>query len=122
MPIYQANWIYGYFQKQVPVIVSKRLEYCPHGQCGAYVQNIDGKTWIHLYSYESIILSYCPNENLISFDWSTASPDYSRTTAKHVGAFCKEYIPCMSYHSIKKLWYDEQKEKSKDEPSYYTNL
>lgn len=112
MPIYKANCIYGYFQKEVPVFVTKRLKYCPHGQCGVLKDSYrDNKTWLHLVSYESTIFSYCPDTNEISFEWSTASPDYSRTTMKHVNAFCKEYIPCMSYHAIKRLYYDERQGK-----------
>ena len=122
MPIYHANCIYGYFGKETPVFVDRKLSAIPYGQCGVRVRKDrdDKKVWLDLISYESVILSYEPYDNLISFDWSTASPDYSRTTARHVSAFCKEYIPCMNYHSIKKLWYDGQKEKAKDEPSYYT--
>ena len=110
MPIYHANCIYGYFQKDVPVFVSKRLAYQPHAQAGVIADTRQGKRWFHLMSYESLIFSYCPDDNTICFDWSTASPDYSRTTVRHVSSFCKEYVPCMSYQSIKKLYYDSKAE------------
>ena len=110
MPIYHANCIYGYFQKDVPVFVNKKLKHCPHGQCGANINIRDEKRWIDLISYESLIFSYCPDDNTISFKYSQASPDYSRTTIKHVSAFCKEYIPAMSYHAIKKLYYEYREE------------
>ena len=28
---------------------------------------------------------------------------YSRTTIKHIGWFCREYIPDLTYHDIKKI-------------------
>ena len=89
MPTYTANCIYGYFGKQVPVFVNKRLSSMPYAQAGVLVHEYKGKQWVSLISYESLIFSYCPEDNLICFDLSTASPDYSRTTAKHVNAFCK---------------------------------
>lgn len=110
MPTYTANCIYGYFGKQVPVFVNKRLSAMPYAQAGAIVHEYKDKQWISLISYESLIFSYCPEENLICFDLSTACPDYSRTTTKHVNAFCKEYIPAMTYQAIKRLYYDSKAE------------
>jgi len=99
---YTANCIYGYFGKKVNVFTHGKLVYIPYGQCG-YRKEGD---WIILISYESEILRYNPVTNDISFEYSDASPDYSRTTARHVNAFCKQFIPAMSYHSIKKLYYE----------------
>lgn len=104
---YTANCIYGYFGKQVPVMVDRKLESIPYGQCGVRVRKDGDQVWLDLISYESLILSYEPYENIISFERSEASPDYSRTTAKHVSAFCKEYIPAMTYQAIKKLYHEQ---------------
>lgn len=102
MSTYKANCIYGYFGKELVVDVSGRLAHIPHGQCGYRKYG----EWIALISYESEIFRYNPYTNDISFEYSTASPDFSRTTAKHVSAFCKEFIPAMTYHAIKKLYYE----------------
>jgi len=101
---YTANCIYGYFGKKVNVFCHGKLDYIPYGQCG-YITDGD---WIVLISYESEIFRYNPATNDISFEYSQASPDYSRTTARHVSAFCKQFIPGMNYHAIKKLYYERR--------------
>ena len=107
MATYKANCIYGgYYQKEVNVHVDGRLEWIPNGQCGWVYR--DG--WYYLISYESVIFGY--RDGQVRFTpWSdlygTASPDYSATTRKHVGAFCKEFCPEYTYHDIKRMYYEQ---------------
>ena len=102
MAIYNANCIYGYYGKQVTVVVDGRLSLQPYAQAG-WKQYGD---WCALISYESEIFRYNELTGEVSFEFSDAAPDYSRTTARHVSSFCKEFCPEYDYYSIKRMYYN----------------
>ncbi len=53
-----------------------------------------------------VLISY--ETNVVFIDkktgYVTCSGTYSPTTRKHIGAFCKEYLPKLSYQDIKQLY------------------
>lgn len=105
MKSYTAHCQYGYFGKEVNVMVDGRLDRMPYAQAG-YV--IDGDI-VWLVSYESYIFGYNTRTGDVTFTVSDAAPDYSRTTAKHVGAFCHQFCPQYSYYDIKRMYYEQDK-------------
>jgi hypothetical protein len=86
----------GYYLKEVLMHYDRALSYKPYAQAGV---DVDGSS-LTLVSYESPIIRY-DGSTLVFF--STA-PNYSRTTISHVNAFCKEYIPNISYHLVKRMY------------------
>lgn len=105
MKFYKAHCQYGYYCKEVSVMVNGALSLMPYAQAG-YVVHGD-VVW--LVSYESFIFGYNRSTGAIHFELTDAAPDYSRTTAKHVGAFCKEFCPQYTYHDIKRMYYEQDK-------------
>lgn len=55
---------------------------------------------------EIVLISY--ETNVVFIDkktgYVTCSGTYRPTTRKHIGAFCKEYLPKLSYQDIKQLY------------------
>lgn len=109
MEWYKANCQCGYFGKTVIVKVDKRLALQPKAQAGICYKH--GVTF--LVSYESFIIGYNPDTKQLVMPtkeygihpaW-TASPDYSKTTARHVNSFCKEVCPQFNYYDCKKFWH-----------------
>lgn len=111
MKTYKANCIYGgYWQKTAIVTVDKSLDLQPKAQAGiVYKKGIP-----FLVSYESYIIGYDPQRGCLVYpsaeygihpNW-IASPDYSRTTARHVTSFCREICPQYNYYDCKKFWHD----------------
>ena len=92
----KVRCIYGYYEKEVFMHYDRPLAYKPYAQAGV---NVNGSS-LTLVSYESPILSY-DGYTLVFFP---VAPNYSRTTISHVDAFCKEYIPAISYPLVKRMY------------------
>lgn len=109
MAFYTAHCLYGYFEKNTLVRVDERFNYMQAG-----MTNDDKLPIYWLVSYESFIIGYDYVNHELVFPDKThgfsardiACPDYSRTTAKHVGIFCKRYCPQFTYYDIKRFWHD----------------
>lgn len=84
----------GYFI--VSVSYDKPLTEHKSAQCGIR----DFFDYIEFVSYTTPVITIRNN------GWLYCSGLYSRTTAKQMGWFLKEYAPGFSYHDIKKLYLD----------------
>ena len=94
MTEYKANCTYGgYYQKNVKVWVSRKLSYMPYAQAG--VRFYPGK--VQLVSYETIVAE-------IVDGWVFCYGTFSASTRRHIGAFCKEFLPGFSYQDMKMLY------------------
>lgn len=94
--MYRKKVIDGYIEKMVTY--DEHLKYCPNGSCGILKRG----SVIILVSYTSGIIWYDTSQEAITF--GAVPPNCSHTTIKHVIAFLKEYIPCLTYHDIKSAY------------------
>ena len=74
----------------------KKLTAMPYAQ--AHIEILDNGE-IHLFSYVTLVAS------INSDNWLTIHGLYSRTTRKHIGAFCREYANC-DYSTAKTIYND----------------
>ena len=99
MRTYTAHCIYGCFEKYVKVTVDKVFEKHKNAQCGI----IENENGINLISYETLICTIDKND-FLSF---SINPNYSRTTATHVGWFLEEYAPNIPFNICKFCYKNE---------------
>ena len=100
---YKANSIYGYYEKKVDVYTDKNLKNMPYAQAGVRIEKFQGTNIYVLVSYETDILEIIGDRINILF-----SPSYSRSTIKHVIAFLREYVPTVSYQTVKQAYFDNK--------------
>ena len=70
----------------------KKLKYMPYAQAKVYQDN----TMTALISYQTDVL-------YITDHWLRCTGLYSMTTRRHISAFLKEYLPNVSFQTIKTL-------------------
>lgn len=92
--MYTKKIIDGYYEKSV--MYDKRLQRCPYGSCG--IVQIDPNI-IAMISYTTKVIEFNTKTG-----WVICTGTYSATTRKHIGAFCKEYLPAScGYYQMKHI-------------------
>lgn len=75
-------------------MMTKKLK--DHAQANAKVRIYDDGT-IELISYYTRVITITPDGKI------ECTGTYSATTRKHIGYFCREYLPRCTYYDIKKI-------------------
>ena len=94
MKQYVAHCQAGYYQYDRTVFVNEKLDHMPYAQAGIIYK--PGNV-IMLVSYETIVCE-------INDGWLHCYGTFSQTTAKHIGAFMKQFGNGLSYHNAKRCY------------------
>lgn len=95
MAIYKARIVNGYYEKEVEVVVDRKLREMPYAQCGV---RFDVHGAITFVSYDTEVITIDP------MGWLTCTGTYSATTRKQIGRFLTEYAPNLSYYDAKRCF------------------
>lgn len=82
--------------RKVDVFYDRALTFAPYAQCGV-MDSTDGIVFV---SYTTPVISIDDN------GWLVCTGLYSRTTAKQIGYFLREYAPMITYQVVKKIYKD----------------